>query len=103
MTTTTSDFRARIDFEKALHVGQRVEVRWTCGSFGHYKGLGTVAKINAASVRVALDQPVTGWEGRGGWPAGFEIVAPFEFNHKNGSIVKTWAHFNGVFPLPEQA
>lgn len=87
-----------IEFERALHEGQRVEVRWTAGSFGHYTAPGKVVKINRTCVRVAIENSIPSRyeEGVISYGAGFKIVVPlFSAFSRNSK----WAQFNRVAPL----
>jgi hypothetical protein len=90
---TPNEFRSVIDFEKALAVGQAVLVKWTAGSFGHYRAEGTVKRVNACSVRVTLTQPMDTGEW-GTYPVGHEIVVPLITAAGN-----RWAHFNRTEPV----
>lgn len=88
---TANELQAVIDFEKNLQPEQPVLVKWTAGSFGHYKAEGVVKRVNRCSVRVVLTEEVSGeW---GGYPVGREIVVPLITASGN-----RWAHFNRCEP-----
>jgi hypothetical protein len=99
---TPNEFRSVIDFEKALAVGQPVLVKWTAGSFGHYRAEGTVKRVNACSVRVTLTEVVVERgqlhglveTGKTLYPVGNEIVVPLITASGN-----RWAHFNRCEPV----
>jgi len=84
--------RKLIEFDKALALGQPVEVRWTsCG--GVYHGEATVSKLNAQSLRAKLTKAVARY------PEGFEVTVPrFTFN-----AMKRWTQNNGAFPIEPTA
>lgn len=89
-----------IAFERGLRVGDKVEVRWTAGSFGHYTAPGQVTRINQASVRVAIDKAIPSQSAAfaEAYPARTEIVVPlFSAFSRNSK----WAQFNRVAPLQE--
>ena len=83
---TGNQFKAVVDFENALAVGQAARVVWT-NSGNLFACDGTVAKINAKSVRVRL-----GGEYRG-YTAGREIIVPLL------SDIKKWSAHNRVEPV----
>lgn len=86
-----TDLIQAMKHNEELVVGQRVEVRWTnCGNY--YRAEGTVAKINAKSVRVAIDEAQHGYE------AGREISSPrccFD-------TMLRWSWSNCVLPTEEE-
>jgi hypothetical protein len=88
---TGHELRTIAEFEEKLEVGQEVVVKWTAGSFGHYKASGKVARVNAKSVRVAISQAIQGEYG--GYPEGHEIVVPLI------TAASRWTHFNRVEPV----
>lgn len=94
------EFRDVMEFERGLSIGDKVEVRWTAGSFGHYRSPATILRLNAASIRVTLDAPVDTGEW-GIYPAGREIVVPRAWSLTGSST--RWAWHNGVFPLEPEA
>jgi hypothetical protein len=79
-----------VQFNKQLTAGQKVEARWT-NSFRYYSGHAEVMRVNQASARVRLLQPV----GNGAYPLGHVLVLPLPFQ----SGMDRWSHSNGVFPL----
>lgn len=86
-----NDLRDVIKFDAALKIGDSVTVRWTW-CHGYYEAQGKVSKLNAKSLRVALDHDVP--TSSGGWQAGFEIRVP---RAKFGSL-DAWSWNNGSFP-----
>lgn len=84
-------------FEHELVPGQVVEARWT-NSFNYYRALASVVRVNKASVRVKLTQPVMYGST---YPAGRELVMPRGFNFSSGTA--KWSANNGVFPAPPGA
>jgi hypothetical protein len=90
------DMLAQIKWEEGLKAGDKVLVRWTAGSAGHYMSPATIQKVNQSSVTVTLDQPVeTGqW---GTYPAGRKINVPLCSSCMRTSNSK-WSQINGVFP-----
>lgn len=75
---TPTDFRNLVNEDAALAVGVEVTVFWT-SSHDHMQARGRIVKVNAKSVRVAIDTDVmTYWGGKQvvGWPKGTEIIAP---------------------------
>lgn len=84
-TKPNPEFTAAWALDRRLAKGARVEVRWTsAGRF--FRGTGTVAKVNAKSVRVTLDAAVEPY------PAGFAVSAP-RIN------TTPWSYSNGVFEV----
>src|SRR5216117_4042331 len=95
---TPNELRTVSDFEQSLTPGKAVLVKWTAGSFGHFKAHATVKRVNRCSVRVTLTEEVSGTtDGWGSYPVGQEIVVPL----LQGSLssLKTWAHFNRCEPV----
>lgn len=94
------NYTDQVKFEIALKVGQPVEVRWTCGSLGHYVASGKVAKINTGSVRVAIDNDIPSqWNaGQLAYHAGKEIVVPLLKHFTRNS---KWSPINCVRPIQE--
>ena len=93
-----TDLRDILAFDAALAVGDAVEVRWTnCGLA--YREPGRVTKLNACSVRVAIDNDVAGhWSRHDAdkvlYPAGHEISVP----RCTFRSIERWSWNNGVFP-----
>lgn len=100
--TAMNLFREISTFERGLKEGDRVEIRWTAGSFGHYTGTGKVTKKSRASVRVALDVPVASKSRASdpgtAYPVGREISVPLFLGTMASSNSK-WTQFNRVAPL----
>ena len=92
---TSNELRTVSDFEQSLTPGKAVLVKWTAGSFGHFKAHATVKRVNRCSVRVTLTEEVSTPYGL--YADGHEIVVPL----LQGSLssLKTWAHFNRCEPL----
>lgn len=100
MTGAEPDFAGVMRFDRALAVGDEVEVRWTnCGS--GYAGRGTVAKLNPCSLRVTLTRDVGIRADRHNpdrepdYPAGREISVP----RCTVRALQRWTWNNGVFPV----
>jgi hypothetical protein len=74
-------------FDANLGVGYTVEVRWT-SNHCHYRGVGTVTKLNACSLRVKLADAV------GNYPAGLVVTVP----RCTFRSIERWSWNNGVFP-----
>jgi hypothetical protein len=87
MNDTATDL---VQFNRGLQTGQAVEARWT-NSFRYYSGRAEVMRVNQASARVRLLQPV----GNGAYPLGHVLVLPLPFQ----SGMDRWSRSNGVFPL----
>lgn len=89
---TPTDFRNLVTEDENLTVGADVVVHWT-SSFRYMQAQGRIVKVNAKSVRVAIDEDVmTSWGGKEtvGWPKGTEIIVP-----RMGDYRK-WSHSNCV-------
>lgn len=91
-------------FDKTIAVGMSAEVRWT-NNFNAYRAAGKVVKVNAKSVRVALNDAIyapeydkaSGTFSKGAlmYEAGREIAVP----RCVLSTMDRWSFNNGVFPL----
>ena len=85
--------------ETKLEPGSKVMVRWT-SSHNEYAAEATVARINAKSIAVLLDNDVMGWLPRYKaspkeivvYPAGRRIGVP-----KASALGTKWSPKNGVF------
>lgn len=88
---TGDEFRKVCDFEVGLKIGDPVLVRWTnCGRY--FRAAGTVAKINAKSLRVTLTESVL-WGDEYTYPVGREILVPSIDN------IRDWSCSNRVEPV----
>lgn len=84
-----TDLMALMKHNSALAVGDTVEVRWTnCGYA--YAAVGTVAKVNACSAKVAL----TVGTPDGNYPAGREITQDLV----NMRTMLRWSWSNAILP-----
>lgn len=73
--------------ESTLSVGQAVTVRWTnCNR--QYEGSGTIARVNAKTVRVRLVEPVPSQIGYEPYAAGWEIIVPVNGTAGNCVVVR---------------
>ena len=59
-----------------LRVGDDVILYWTGGSFGHFKGMAKLVRVNPKSVAGALLEPVATETHGGGYPEGHIIIVP---------------------------
>jgi hypothetical protein len=59
-----------------LRVGDDVMLYWTGGSFGHFKGMAKLVRVNPKSVAGALLEPVATETHGGGYPEGHVIIVP---------------------------
>jgi hypothetical protein len=83
-------FMERLNFDRALEVGQEVEARWTWSN-GYYSAKARIAKINNKSVRVELLEDVASVYTRDvAWPKGRELRIP-------RLAAGEWSVNNGVF------
>lgn len=90
---TEPGVRSQLAFEKALHVGDSVQVRWPWGC-DTYTAPGKITKISEQSFTVALAVPVLFEDQSRAWKQGHQIVVP----RLTGSSRK-WSARNGVFPV----
>jgi hypothetical protein len=81
-------------WESGITLGAVVEVRWT-NSNRFYTGKGTIAKLNEATVRVALTEHVPSQIGYGGYPVGQEIRVP----RSTPKGMKLWSWNNCILPI----
>jgi hypothetical protein len=84
------------NFERALTVGHRVEVRWTNSHYS-YVVPATVVTINEASIVVTLDTAVER-NGEVIYRAGRRIRVP-RLSARHFSSARLWSTNNGVFRL----
>ncbi len=85
-----NDFRERLDFDRALMVGQEIEARWTWSN-GYYSANARIVKINKKSFRVELLENVDSAYTRDiAWPKGRELRMP-------RFMAGEWLVNNGVF------
>lgn len=89
---TQQDFKSQVVFEETLTVGSPVQVRWTAG-YGYYEGTATVKKVNAKSIVVDLDTPVT--------DSFFHIRTFTEVSVPRRMNLKQWSLSNCVSPVDE--
>ena len=92
---TGNEMKALGEFEGSLVPGMKVEVRWT-NSHRFYRGLAGVVRVNKASVRVRLVEPVAVGSG-GGYLPGHELVMPLGYTFNSGAF--KWSPNNCVAPV----
>ena len=94
---TAAQYQELRAFDAALHVGQRVLIRWTHGH-RFYAMAATITKVNTKSVLAAIDNAIYARE-RGAdmllYPAGQVIKAP------RVSAFTAWTVNNCVMPLAD--
>jgi len=88
---TGNQYTAVVAFESGLKEGDSVEVCWT-NCHRYYHATGTVARVNAKSIRVALATDVPTGMGSP-YPAGREIVVPLIGDFRR------WSPSNRVQPV----
>ena|SRR5580765_7224896 len=95
---TADTFASLAAFDTALTLGQHVKVYWT-NCYRAYGATGTVVKLNAKSVRVALDAEIRGTTHLGKdqvlYPKGQEIIVPRLL------AIKQWSVNNCVVPCDD--
>lgn len=83
-------FQETAKFETGLHIGSKVQVRWTACSHC-YLADGTVVKLNDKSIVVEVDEAVPHTYGSYSYERGHRISAPRRLGRQ-------WSLINGVFP-----
>lgn len=81
-----------IQWERDLVAGAEVVACWTC-SYRSYAVRATVARVNAASVRVTLSSDVRAADGTLEYAAGRSFSVPLRTSAR-------WSPSNAVFPVP---
>jgi len=84
---TEAEYRAVVDFEQNLQVGDTVRICWTCCGTA-YAAVATVTKINAKSILAAINDAI-----ESDYPKGQVIKAP------RIESFRTWSVNNRVEPV----
>lgn len=90
------EFRAELEADRALSLGQHVTVRWGYGSGFRARGRGVIVRLSRLSVQVALTAPVLAPHACGGtpWPAGYVLTGIPRFGSER------WHAEHGVVVTP---
>lgn len=88
---TREECSSVVDFESNLTIGQRVRINWT-NSHRYFTAVGSVAKINRASVIVVINDEVP-------HEYGFDQAIKAPLLAMGTSSMKSWSANNRVEPV----